>query len=98
MSEDRETSGGAARTEPPHRADGGDVSPPLVIRGERYVQGKDADTGERAILIPFAGRRGRPEFKQITLPAESIRQYGAITDWLNFTFRWKPPAATSDTS
>jgi hypothetical protein len=58
MLEDRE-GGDAARTEPPHRADGGDASPPLVIRGERYFQGKDNDTGERSFLIPFAGRSPR---------------------------------------
>lgn len=63
--------------------------PPLVIRGERYI-GHDPETGEKALLVP-RGRKG--EYALITLPDEAAHPYGAITDWLNFTF---PVASIGD--
>lgn len=94
MSEHGEDGGDADRTEQLHRAGGGDASPPLVIRGERYLQGNDEDSGERALLVPFVGYRGRTQFKLVPLPDLVANPYSAITDWLNFTFPLSPCKAS----
>ena len=79
---------GAARTEPPHRADGGGEAAftPLVIRGESQWIGYDEDTGESAFGIPVVRRGVVCKFKFIPLPHLETRPYAAITDWLNFSF------------
>jgi Replication initiation factor len=63
-------------------------APPMVMRGESSTEkwlGYDKETGERAFSVPYLHRR-RVRFRLIPIPDESAHRYGAITDWLNFTF------------
>jgi phage replication initiation protein len=68
-------------------ADGAELHPPLVIRGESPWTREDEDTGERGFLVPI-GNRG--QFRFIPQPSPDAHPYAAITDWLNFTFRIGP--------
>ncbi len=78
----------AARTEPPHRADGGGeaADPPLLTGGESTWTGYDPDTGERLLAVPNPRGFLRHGVVLIPLPDASAHPYGAITDWLNFSF------------
>ena len=79
-------SAAAGRTaQPPDGPAHGSV-PRLVIRGKSWF-GVDPETGEKILAVP-RGHRG--EFFFIPVPDERAHPHSAITDWLNFTFPFKP--------
>jgi phage replication initiation protein len=75
-----------------HDATAAAALPPQVKRGESPYTLHDPDTGEKMIAVPTrSGRMGA--FAFISLPEGQAHPYGAIIDWLNFTF---PMAAFRD--
>jgi len=62
-------------------------APRLVIRGKSPWEGYDEVTGEKVVLVPH-GRKG--DIRLVPIPSDTAHPYAAITDWLNFTFRYDP--------